>query len=122
MLETNLFSVLSAATLITAITGPNIFPVKLPDDPPLPALTYKIVGGAAKGTFTTGGITRARVQIDCWSTQYLQAVTLRAAVIAALNGYVDANLNIQFIQPVDLFDYELLQFQAVAEFYVSYAQ
>jgi hypothetical protein len=122
MLETDLNAVLGTTSTITAIVGTNIFPVALPTKPTLPALTYKIVGGTAKSTFGTRGVTRARVEIDCWSTQYLEAITLRNAVITALDGYTDANLSIQFLQPVDDFEYELLQYRAIAEFYVFFSQ
>jgi Protein of unknown function (DUF3168) len=122
MIETDLFSVLSAAASITAITGANIFPVALPTKPILPALTYKFVGGTAKPTFGTGGVTRARVQIDAWGLRYLDAINLRAAVVEAMNGYIDQNMTVELIQTIDDFDYELLQFIAIAEFYIFFAQ
>jgi hypothetical protein len=120
MFETNLFSVLSAASGITAITGANIFPVELPKDPTLPALTYRTITSVASPTFTTSGLQRARVEIDCWGSRYLDAVNLRTAVIGALNGYVDANFTILLISFGDVFKNELLQYAATVEFYLFF--
>lgn len=122
MMEQNLVGVLQAAGGITAALGSAgaIYPMELPEGAVLPALVYRVVGGRGQPSFNTRGLYRARVEINCWGATYAAAVTLRAAVIAALDGYTGQNLSIQFLQPLDFFDHELLQYRAVAEFYVSY--
>ncbi len=118
MIELDFATVLSAPAAITAICGTRIYPLVLPTDPILPAIDYSFVGGSATSTFDTTGSKKYRVEVNCWGDTYSDAVTLRAAVTAALNGYLDANLKILLIQPRDFFDRELEQYRAMVEFYL----
>ena len=117
MIELKLAAVLTSAPPITALVGTRTYPVTLPTDPTLPALDYKIVGASTSPTFETSGLTKYRVEVNSWGNTYSDAVTLRDAVIGVLNGYQDANLTINLIQPTDFFDSDLLQYRAMAEFY-----
>jgi hypothetical protein len=119
VIEQLLYALLSSTASITAITGPRIYPLLLPQDPTLPAIDYSFIGGSSSPTFTTKGYKRYRVEINCWGNTYSDAVTLRSTVTAALDGYSDGNMSILLISPRDLFDHELLQYQAMAEFYVT---
>lgn len=118
MIESTLYSILSSASAITAITATHIYPLVIPDGSPLPAIEYSIVGGAAKATFDTRGTIRLRVEINCWGSTYGDAVSLRNAVVQSLDGYNQQGVSIQLLQPSDFFDHELLQYRAMAEFYV----
>jgi hypothetical protein len=118
VIEQLLYALLSSTTSITAITGPRIYPLQLPQDPTLPAIEYSFIGGSSSPTFTTRGNKRYRVQIDCWGNTYAEAVTLRSAVKDALDGYSDGQMSILLISPRDFFDHELLQYRAMAEFYI----
>lgn len=122
-METQFRAVLAAADSITSLlaTPTSIYPVTLPTDAALPAIEYKVVGGSGKPSFNTRGIFRARMEVNCWGDTYDDAVTLRTAVIQALDGYADGTLSILFLQPQDFFDHDLLQYRALAEFYVWYA-
>ena len=121
MIEQDLYTALSTATAITALSGTNIFPLVLPTDPTLPAITYQFVGGRGAATMSNRGTQRSRVQIDCWGTTYLQAVTLRNAVIDTLAGYTAPTFTSQLLQTIDDFDHELLQYTAKVEFYLTYS-
>jgi hypothetical protein len=121
MIETDLFTVLSTATAITALASTRVYPVALPTDPTLPAMTYMFVGGSGQPSFNTRGMQRARVEINSWGDTYSDAVTLREAVIQTLAGYSDENFSAMYMQSTDFFDHELLQYRAMAEFYVFYA-
>jgi hypothetical protein len=127
MVETDFFALLGdPAKPLAAIVGTRIYPNVLPTDAPLPAIHYRIVGGASKATQDTTGSQRYRVEVTCWSDgssrgtgSYLQAATLRAAVIAQLNRQSSGSIQlIDYIQPIDDFDHELLQHKCVAEFYL----
>jgi Protein of unknown function (DUF3168) len=112
-------SLLRGSPSITALAVGGIYPTALPKDQSVwPAIHYLFVGGSSKATQDTYGSQRSRVEVNCWGTSYNDAVTLRHAVIAALAQYSANGVFIQFIQPTDFFDYELLEFRAVAEFYV----
>lgn len=118
MIESQFFSVLSSASGVTALVGSRIYPVILPTDVTLPAIDYTFVGGSSHPTLTTTGTQKYRLEVNCWGKTYSDAVTLRAAVISALNGYLDGNMSIQLLMPQDFFDHELLQFRAMVEFYI----
>jgi hypothetical protein len=118
VIETDFYSILSTAPGVTAICDSRIYPVRLPTEAIMPAIHYAFVGGSSKPTFDTPGIQKYRVEVNCWGTQYLDAIALRHAVIAALNRFSANGVLIQFIQSVDFDDHETLQSRALAEFYV----
>ena len=118
MIESTLYSILSSASAITALTAARIYPLVIPEGSPLPAINYSIIGGAVKPTNDTQGTIRLRWEVNCWGSTYSDAVTLRSAVVQSLDGYVGEGVNIQYLMPQDLFDHELLQYRALAEFYV----
>jgi Protein of unknown function (DUF3168) len=117
MIEQDLITALTSASAIQAICGTRIYPLVLPKDPTLPAIDYKIVGGSNTGALTTRGVQRYRVEINCWGDTYLDAINLRFAVIAALDGTKVGSTAITYLMPQDFFEDELLQYRACAEFY-----
>ncbi len=122
-MEQEFQAVLAAATSVTSLlaSATSIYPIVVPTDAPLPAIDYKVVGGSGKPSFNTRGMFRARMEVNCWGETYGDAVTLRTAVVQAIDGYSDGTLSILFLQPQDFFDYELLQYRAMCEFYVWFA-
>jgi hypothetical protein len=118
MIETSLYAVLSGNSAITAIVGTRIFPLTVPEDWNLPALTYQVISSVSHPTFSTAGEQRIRVQIDCWADTYSDAVSLRAAVISALNGYSDVNFTAQLLNKTDYYEHEALQYRCLIEFYL----
>ena len=119
MVEQEIFAALTQSS-ITALCSTRVYPAALPKDPTLPAIEYKIVGGAPQSTLGGHGSLRVRLEVNCWGNTYNDAVTLRSAVVQALSGYKVPNSNTTFsyLMPQDFFDDELLQYRAVAEFYV----
>jgi hypothetical protein len=117
MIELTIPALLQASAAVTAFTGTRIYPLVLPDDATLPAIHYAVIGGSASPTYTSVGSQKFRIELNCWASTYADAVRLRAAVITTLSGYYDGTTSIQFLSPQDLFDHELLQFRAIAEFY-----
>jgi hypothetical protein len=118
MVESALYTALSSAAIVTALASTRIYPLLVPTDSSLPAVDYSIVVGTSKGTFTTRGMGTYRVEVNCWGATYADAVNLRAAVSKALDGYTDGTITVRIIGPRDFFDYELLQYRAMVEFYV----
>jgi Protein of unknown function (DUF3168) len=119
MIESDLFTALSTPTVITALVGTRIYPVRLPPDPTLPAIHYKFVGGSSQATQDTLGSQRSRAEVSCWGATYSDAVTLRAAVVAALSQTSSGSIQlIQFLQNVDFDEPDTLDFRALCEFYL----
>jgi hypothetical protein len=123
MVETALFTALSTSAAVSALAGTRIYPAVLPKDPTLPAVVYHFVGGANQPTMDTRGKQRSRVQFDCIGETYLDAVTLRKAVVQTLAGYRCADFQSQILNATgsDGFDQDLLQYVAIAEAYVWYS-
>lgn len=118
MIEQALYSVLSASSAITTLIGSRIYPVIIPEDTTLPALSYWFVSGTASPTMDTRGTIRSRVQLDCWGQTYSDAVTLRAAVIQAIAGHRDSSFSAQIVSVHDEFIEDALQYRAVLEAYL----
>ncbi len=113
MIEQSLFSVLSSA-----LPGARIYPLTLPLEPILPALTYSVIGATASPTLNTSGLTRYRVEISCYGQTYFDAATLRSQLKAALNGYQDHNMTVNWTSNTDYFLHEALQYRCCAEFHI----
>jgi hypothetical protein len=87
MIEAGLFNLLSGSSGIASFCDSRIYPVILPEDPQLPALTYQLISAQPSPTLTTSGMQRFRIQFDCWAETYADAVGLRAALTETLNGF-----------------------------------
>lgn len=126
MIEQGIYSLLRNDAGVAALAGTRVFPVLLPESPTLPALTYQVVGGSSDQTFETSGYQRLRVQLDCWGESYADAVTLRAAVSKAVDGYQgplsDGTflLDAQTLQTADFFEQEARQYRAMLEVYLYF--
>ena len=118
MVEQTLQDLLKGSESITALVSDRIHGLLIPTGSAMPALDYKVVSATAMPTWSSHGSQRIRVEVNCWGAKYDAAVSLRAAVIAALNGYSDGLTSIQFLTSQDLYDYQLTQFRAVCEFYL----
>ena len=127
MIQAGIFSLLSQNTSISALIGSRIYPVLLPEDSTLPAMTYHVIGGASMPTLSTSGMQRMRMQFDCWGQTYDDAATLRSTLISALNGYqgtLSDGTNLQFAQLIgpgtDFFEDAPRQFRCMCEFYLFF--
>lgn len=65
----------------------RIYPVKLPQNPTLPAITYQIISGL-RGYTQDGkdGVTDYRVQINIDAYSYAECRTVRDAIAAGISG------------------------------------
>jgi hypothetical protein len=118
VIETAIYNVLRYQPAIAAITAGSVYPILLPIASPLPALTYQIVGSSSGQTQTTHGMQRIRLQVDCWATTYLGAITLRDAVATALDGFQNSDFSSLLLSKVDYYEEAALQYRALLEFYI----
>jgi len=110
MIYEALFSLLTANSDVAALVGTRVYPVKMPDDPQLPAISLQVADGD-RGDSLEGsdGLASELVQIDCWSRDMDQVKDLAKKARAALRGYrgTVAGLTIGGIlgwRETDLFD------------------
>jgi hypothetical protein len=88
-LESSLYYKLVNDGPILALVGTRIYPNYAPIGVANPCITYtKISGEDVRSAAGDSGLSSANVQIGCWADTYLEAATIRAAVIACLNDYV----------------------------------
>jgi hypothetical protein len=128
MIETGIFSLLSMEPTISALVADRVYPVILPTEASMPAVTYQIVGGSSQPTLTEPGVQRVRLQVDCWASDaYLTAAAVRAALTMFLANkggvqLVDGTFlqGVQYISPLDFYASGDELFRCGAEFYLFY--
>ena len=132
MIETCFFNILSTSdafgrlnpddspvTPPSAICATRIYPLVLPKDPVFPAITYSFIAGSSLATADGYGTQRQLVEVNCWGDTYLDAITLRSAVILTLAQYATPGIFISYSMSRDLFEQDSLEYRAIAEFYVT---
>jgi hypothetical protein len=88
MIESELRTYLLAQSGIAALIGTRVYPMKLPQSPTLPAITYQRVSGSRVQSLTgPSGMAHPRIQVDCWAASYDGAKALAAEVQDDLDGY-----------------------------------
>lgn len=106
------YSTLSGDTDVAAIVGTSIFPLVIPAEGALPAITYQRVAGTRVNELAGAGEkTRVRVQVDCWATTYSSVRSIALAASAALCGIGFLPLN-----DMDDFDDEVPVYRVILEF------
>lgn len=87
-IEEFLFARLTNVTAITSVVGSRIYPIKMPDNVTLPAISYQLVAGEQiESTEGSSGLAAFVFQIDCWARGVAQVKALGEAVRLALQGF-----------------------------------
>lgn len=81
-IEQAIYTYLTAAPRSLAV-----YPVRLPQDPPLPAVTYTRIATPMIRTIRGGKVFNPVFQFDCWAASYAGAKGLAASVRDALDGF-----------------------------------
>ena len=90
-LVTDIRTFLLADGTISGLVGTRIFPLKLPQAPTFPAITYQMISGGRSHTYGGAvGLASPRFQFDCWGATYLQAEALAEALRIRLDGFSGA--------------------------------
>jgi len=78
---------------VAALTSTRIYPLILPQNPTMPAITYQRISGT--GQDGTSTLRQSRWQVNCWSKRrdgaggYGEVQQLATAVKAALEEYIE---------------------------------
>ncbi|HSH40542.1 MAG TPA: DUF3168 domain-containing protein [Arenicellales bacterium] len=87
MIEVAIRAALLAAPSVSALVGPRVWPIVLPDAPEYPAITYQIVtGGSEYSMQGTSRLANPRVQVDLYAETHMDLLQLKGAVMATLSG------------------------------------
>lgn len=91
-IEARLYAQLTTHAGLAALIADRAYPVQLPQDVALPAVTYLRVSDAPLLHRSGGAPTynRARFQVDAWATSYDGALALRKQIRAAMGAFVIA--------------------------------
>lgn len=124
-LETALASLLGAHAGLSALVSSRIYPVKLPQDPTYPAVTYARIGYDSEEVIdgTSTGLNHPRMEINSWGTKYSDALAVNAQVRAALKRVTDTSvdpdiLDALLLHEMDLYEDELKEhvYRRLAEY------
>lgn len=120
-LHTAIFGYLAASADFHAVAGDRIYPVRLPQLPTMPCVSYSIMSDP-RHCLDGATYQHSRIQFNCWAETYLQVKSVAETIKALLNGFrgtmnseekIDSCLVIseldQFESNVDIFQ-EILEF------------
>ena len=88
VIEEALYAYLSSHAGLTALVSTRIYPLVMPQNATLPAVTFsKISGPRAHAMQQDAGLAYPRFQVSCWGGTYKQAKEVAGQVRAALQDY-----------------------------------
>ena len=89
LLAEALFAYLKDVSGLNALVGTRIYPLVLPQNPVLPAITYTRVSNPKQRLLARGAADtfRPRIQFDCWAITYKSAQLVASQLQAALQDY-----------------------------------
>lgn len=128
MIEQGIQQLIATDQRFTSIASTRLYPVLLPTDSPLPAATYQVISVTPLYSLDTRvNLTKMRLQIDTWSSDYSDAKTLAAAIVSILDNFTGALpdgtsvLGIQARTSSDLFEPKALMYRTLLEFNIQFA-
>ncbi len=93
--EAALYTILTGDATVTTQTSNRIYPVYLPQNCILPALTYYRVSTIREEAMHTDpGIATARFQVSAWATSALTAGTIADIVRTALHRHIGSHAGV----------------------------
>lgn len=87
-IESSTFTILSGDGTVAALVGTRIYPLVVPQDVALPAISYQKISGVREYAHDAPlGFASVRIQVNCVDDDYDGAKALAAAVRGAMSGY-----------------------------------
>lgn len=126
-LETELRARLVADGTVAGLVGTRIYALILPQDPTLPAVTYQRISGPRLQSLDgAAGRGMARIQIDSWAGEYLDAQAVAAAIRGSLNGFIGdlATLDVvcRLDNERDLYEDEARLYRVTQDYTVNHSE
>jgi len=88
--EEGLFAYLDAYPGLTLEVGSRIYPLLLPQNPVLPAVTYQRISTSRLHAFERSLLPHPRFQFNCWAESFPRAKDVAEQVKLALDVYMGA--------------------------------
>lgn len=127
-ISSDLRTFLLADATLTTLIGTRMYPLVLPQDPTVPAITYQIISGHRfHSTDGACGLSTPRIQYDCWAATYLEVESLFEALRKRLDGYqgLAGSSQVQaafFESERDDYEDEAKLYRRSADFFVWYEE
>jgi len=88
-IHTDVYNRLRGNAGVAALVAQRIYPVELPQEPTLPAITYHMLSDPTEHMLNeaTSSFRIASIQVQSWATTWLGAIALSNAVTAAMDGF-----------------------------------
>ena len=88
-IEADLFSHLSSDAGVSALVDARIYPLLMPQDSTTPAIVYTIVNNRERQSINNREPwgEDVLVQVDCWSNDFDEALSVKDAVQIAMHGF-----------------------------------
>lgn len=116
-LEPKIVTLLAGNAGISALVSTRIYPVLIPQDGTLPAVTYqRVSGGQINSTDGFTALENPRIQIDCMATTYAGAKAVAAAVFSAMEG--STTFDALLISDTDIYEDEVECYRVSMDFSV----
>ncbi len=125
-IETGLRTHLIADAPVTALVVARIYPLKLPQSPTYPALTYEIISDIPHRALAgDSDLERVRARIHCWAATYSGAIDLAAKVRTAVGDFsglmgTTTVRSVKFETWNDIFEDVPEVYRRVADFFIAH--
>lgn len=96
-----IFSLLRQSPAVAALAGARIFPLRVAQGQPRPALVYQVVGDNTDTLPDCAGNESPRVQVSIFADTYAELCALSRAVKNALHGFRAGQLTIDYENGID---------------------
>jgi len=116
-LESKIYSTLTGAAAVTALTSARIYPLHRPQNEEHPSLVFSRVGGNREYTLNEGyvDLENPRVSIEVYATSVDGGIALGDAVITAMESSTRFSA-ITAMSPVDIYDETMEEYKRVLDF------
>lgn len=105
-IETDLYSRLSTFAGLVALVGTRSYPLLLPQNPTLPAITFQKISNVREQAHSgDSSLQHPRYQFSCWAETYAEAWAVAEQIRLALQGITSAGGGF-YENAVDLYDPE----------------
>lgn len=128
VIENHFRAHLAADSGVSALAGARIYPLRLPDGPTYPAITYERVSATRDFVLAgPGGRVNPRLRVHCWAETYAEAVALADAVRQAVNGHTGAMDgervdHAELLSDNDLYEPDTRKYRRVLDFTLSHIE
>lgn len=126
-IETGIFDLLSNTSAVSTLVSARIYPLRLPQDPTYPAITYRRISGVRiNNLLAASGRAHPRFQIDCWGSTITSARAVATAVRQALNCYRglmdDVTASVHIENEIDLDEDDAKVYRVSQDYFISHTE